>query len=139
MPLGGQHITAALVKLRQRNLKLGSSENSLPLSLRVVRGTIYASETPVEACCANAGQHQSTQHDVRESPMAYTCACISEMEPHKYRQSGSGMLSDDEIFNCLQSYGLIRGSDKSMDIADREMTLKDATVLQRQQVYHFVP
>ena len=139
MPLGGQHITAALVKLRNRNLKLGSSESALPLPLRVVRGTIYGQGTPLEACRAVAGQHQSTQHDVRESTMADTCSYILEMEDQKAKQSGAGMLTDNAIYSCLQSYGLICGSDKSMQVGDKEMTTKEATTIQRQQVYLSIP
>jgi len=67
--------------------------------------------------------------------MGDTCAFIVEMAQNKFQESGQAMLTDDEIFQCLQTFGLIRGSDKAMAKGDKEMTLKEATSIAKSQVY----
>lgn len=136
MPLGGQHITAALVQLRQKVMQKTAEEN-LPTSLRVVRGTVYSTETPLAVCRAVAGHHQSTQHDVRESSIADTCGYILDLQKEKVVSSGTALMNDEEIFQALENFGLIRGSEKALAKGPGEMTMKDAALIARQQVMLF--
>ena len=94
--------------LRKRNL-LSATEDSLPESLKYVRGPIYSSDTPVPICQAIAGQHQATQHDVRESTMADICQLIMEMAQQKFQGTGSAALQDEDIYNALVTMGCCVG------------------------------
>ena len=79
MPLGGQHICAALLKLRDYHLKQGCSEAQLPASLRYIKVTTYTSNTSVAVWRSIARRHQATQHDVKESNIAESLSFLVTM------------------------------------------------------------
>ena len=132
MPLGGQHICAALVQLRARLLST-QQEDSLPISCRVVRAIVYSSDTPLAVCRAVAGHHQSTQHDVRESTIADTCGFIMDLQKEKMESCGTPLLNDEEIYKVLETFGLIRGSEKALTGDVSHMTLKRANEIAKNQ------
>ena len=136
-PLGGQHISSALLMLRRRNLQ-STPEDALPDSLRFVRGPIYSTDTPLHICRAIAGHHQATQHDVRESSMADICQFFMEMSQQKFQSTGSSFLADEDIYNSLVTFGLVRGSEKSLLKTSESMSLKEATLIERSQVWKSV-
>ena len=83
---------------------------------------------------AIAGNRQSSQHDVRESTMSDCLSFINDIAKQRGQAFGSPMMQDDEIFETLQNFGAIRGSERVLDTAAGTMTLKDATTITRQQV-----
>ena len=89
-------------------------EDALPESLQYVRGPIYSQDTPIDICCAIAGHHQAIQHDIRESSMADVCGFFMEMAEQKHKATGIPYLQDEEVYYCLVTYGLVRGSEKSL-------------------------
>ena len=66
--------------------------------------------------------------------MADTCSFILDLQKEKLSSTGSTLLSDDEIFKTLETFGLIRGSDKTLDKDITQMNLKEAVKIQSQQV-----
>ena len=66
--------------------------------------------------------------------MADTCSFILELQKGKHSSTGSTLLNDDEIFKTLETFGLIRGSDKTLDKDITQMNLKEAVKIQAQQV-----
>ena len=47
------------------------------------------------------------------------------------------MMSDEEIYQSISLCGLVRGSEKASEVTGKQMTLKDAQTIARQQVFHF--
>ena len=88
MPLGGQHITAALIRLRKYTVDRGVAEIDLQDSLKHLKGIVYTSNTPVSICRAVAGRHQSQQHNVKESSIAECLEYIAAMGAEKMQRTG---------------------------------------------------
>ena len=134
MPLGGQHITAALIRLRKYTWDRGVAEIDLQDSLKHLKGIVYTSNTPVSICRAVAGRHQSQQHNVKESSIAECLEYIADMGAEKMQRTGkTPILSDTEIFNTINTMGLVRRVDKA-ESKSGEMTLRDAESMDKQQV-----
>lgn len=135
MPLGGQHITAALLRLRKFTMGRGVSENDMQDSVKWVKGIVYSSNTPVSVCRAIAGRHQSQQHNVKESSVAECLDYIADMGAEKMKRTGkTAMLTDTEIFNIITTMGLVRGVDKAETKAG-DMTLKEAETMDKLEVW----
>ena len=66
--------------------------------------------------------------------MADVCGFFREMAQQKKDSTGSPYLGDEEIYDCLMTYGLVRGSEKSLERTSETMTLKEATTITRLQV-----
>lgn len=136
MPLGGQHITAALIRLRKYQMEKGVAEVDLQDSLKFLKGVVYSTSTPVKICRAVAGRHQSQQHNVKESTIAECLDYIADMGAEKLQRTGgrTSMLTDTEIFNTINTMGLVRGVDKAESKTQGELTLKEADSMDKQQV-----
>ena len=134
IPLGGQHISAALVQLRHHTMKGGVDEAALPISLQYIKATVYSVDTPLPVCRAIAGHHQSTQHDVKESTVSDALSFIMDMAVQKKAAVGVSMLTDEELYETLVNFGAVRGSDKSLSKTREAMTLREDTTNTRQQV-----
>ena len=100
----------------------------------MVKCTIYSADTPVSVARCIAGQHQSSQHDVRESTMADCLSFIIDIAKQKDRDFGSPMLQDEEVFDTLVNFGAIRGSEKALSKTAATMSLRDATNITKSQV-----
>ena len=133
MPLGGQHICAALLKLRDYHLKQGCKEAQLHASLRYIKATTYMSNTPVAVCRRIAGRHQATQHDDKESSIAESLSFLMTMAEEKRKARGTATMTDGELFCVLDNMGMVRGSDKSL-AETGELGIKKATAITKQQV-----
>jgi rhodanese-related sulfurtransferase len=61
VPLGGQHVTAAIRAIWAQQLADGKAEEDIPLPLRKVRAEILPRDTPYSVCCYAAWVHQGQQ------------------------------------------------------------------------------
>ena len=115
-------------------LDRGVAEVDLQDSLKHLKGIVYTSNTPVSICRAVAGRHQAQQHNVKESSIAEWLGYIADMSAEKMQRTGkTSMLSDAEVFNTINTMGLVRGVDKA-ESKGGELSLKDAEYMDQQQV-----
>jgi hypothetical protein len=64
VPLGGQHVSAAIRAIWAQQLADGRAERDIPPTLRQVRAEILRRDTPYSVCCIAAGVHQDQQQRV---------------------------------------------------------------------------
>ena len=76
-------------------------EDSLPGSVRQVRGTVYSADTPLQVCRFVAGAHQATQHNVKESTMADISEMVMQLMQERKQKTGKAMMSDEEIYQSI--------------------------------------
>ena len=137
MLLGGQHISAACYWMRNKLLKdsPGRSAESLPLPYQVVRAVVLKPDTPRRALISAAGYHQSTQHDAHAPMVTDVMRMMGRYAAEKTsRTNGSPSLSDEELSNCLQAIGLMRGSSDLLGQQHLDITQDEAMALEEKMV-----
>ena len=66
--------------------------------------------------------------------MGDICQFFMEMAQRKWDSTGGSPLGEEDIYNCLVTYGLVRGSERSLEKGEETMSLKEATNIERLQV-----
>ena len=114
-----------------------TEEKDLPDEYKNIRAVVYRADTPKEILQEIAGVHQAEQHDVMESSLADAYGFMLKKMQEQKDKLGTEYLNDDEIFNTLRTFGLVRGTEASLKMAatkERSITSKEAAQLQKKQV-----
>ena len=135
MLLGGQHIAAACHWMRKKILSENPTmrEEQLPNSYRVCRAVVMKMDTPRRALISAAGYHQSTQQDSHPPTTADVLRMISRYNAEKLTNTGSAVISDDDLGNCMQAMGLLKGAETQM-AGNIDMSLDEAMAAEERAV-----
>ena len=109
--------------MRQRLMKDGAEEDSLPYGYRVVRGLVLRVDTPFRCLVSAAGHHQSTQHDTVEPGVGDVMRSIIKVAKEKVAKDRRAHLTDDELYDTLQQMGMERGNDSLLAKKSSDDTL----------------
>ena len=113
MPLGGQHISAALLQLFNSMGGL-SGDVGVPMEFKFVEAEVLRSNTPREVCRLAAGEHQMAQRDVHSMSVADIFALMARTAREKMAIAGnSRYLTETEVFTVCMQCGLQRSHDRS--------------------------
>ena len=117
VPLGGQHISAALLHNWQQ---LGGQQNEkwIPDELQYVEAEVLRSNTPIEICRLAAGEHQVAQRDVQAVSVSDAFSFFLKTAKEKMAKHNTPYLSDNEIAMA----GLQLGLQKFRDRQGKELT-----------------
>lgn len=128
MPLGGQHISAALYTLWQSMGGKRDSDAQIPDEIKFVDAELLKHNTPKELCRLAAGEHQAHQKDVEGASTSDVFSYFYLMATEKMNSDlATPFMSDNEIFIHCRSLGLQKFTDKY----GKELTDK-------QQVHRFI-
>jgi len=111
VPLGGQHISAALLQVYK---KAGgqSNDSQIPDLLQFLDAEVLRTTTPLAVCRLAAGEHQAEQKDVQQLAVSDAFAFLCKTAKEKKEKQFSSFLTDNEVLmTCLQ-LGLQKFKDK---------------------------
>ena len=111
MPLGGQHISAALLATYKA---AGGQDNEegIPEAMQFVDAEVLRANTPLEVCRLAAGEHQNSQRDVQGMSMADAFAFLCKTAKEKAAKMGSPYFTDNEVAMAGRQLGLQKFRDR---------------------------
>ena len=111
VPLGGQHISAALLATYN---SLGGADNaaSIPAELQFIDAEVLRPNTPLEVCRLAAGEHQTAQTDVQGMSVADAFSFLVKTAREKEAKHGTRFLTDNEVSMVGHQLGLQKFRDK---------------------------
>jgi hypothetical protein len=125
VPLGGQHISAALLSV-YKFLGGKAQDANIPDEFKYVDAEILKHNTNRELCRLAAGEHQAHQKDVAMANTADIFTYLVQMAQEKQANQGTPFMNDNEIYHHCRSMGITKFVDKN----GKELT-------EQQQVYPY--
>ena len=113
VPLGGQHISAALLQVFKM---AGGNQDDIGISheMQFVDAEVLKVSTPKEVCRLAAGEHQITQRDVQSMSVADIFSLMTKFARDKLQSKlGTRYLSDNEVLMVCQQCGLTKFQDRN--------------------------
>ena len=83
-------------------------DEDFPGAPRAVHAEVLRSDTPLQLAKLAAGEHQRTQHDIRECSTEDVVALLARECEIKLEQTGQAQLTDGEIFLQLETLGVVK-------------------------------
>ena len=112
VPLGGQHISAALLAV-YNDLGGKKEDASIPEELKFVDAEVLKHNTNRELCRLAAGEHQANQKDVEGASTADVFSYLSLMAQEKKKGPlETPFMTDNEIWSHCKSMGIQKFVDK---------------------------
>lgn len=110
VPIGGQHISAALFQLIDEYKNNGYPEDKIPQAVRFVEAEVLLSTTPLQVARLAAGQHQSHQSNAQTISTADAFAMFQLHAAEKSTHAKSrraAFFNDAEVFEVIQELGIM--------------------------------
>jgi hypothetical protein len=130
VPLGGQHISAALLSTF-KSLGGMDAEATIPLELQWVDAEILRANTPIEVCRLAAGEHQTAQRDVQGMSVDDAFSFLVKTAREKNEKMGSPFLTDNEVAMVGLQLGLQKFRDKNGNELSESQSVCSQTKLSR--------
>ena len=107
MPLGGQHISAALYQVFKDLGGFSGGDVGIPVEFKMVEAEVLRTNTPRDICRLAAGEHQLAQRDVQSMSVADIFTLMARTAREKLAsQHKSAFLTDAEVYTVCMQCGL---------------------------------
>jgi hypothetical protein len=111
VPLGGQHISAA-VKAYYEEEGGERCDATIEPQLKMVRAEVLKPATPIEVCKLAAGQHQNVQGTFHSMTVADIFAFLVQTSKEKKQKYGTSILSEKDVQHVGFQLGLQKFFDR---------------------------